>query len=282
MTDMRIDPVTPEIGADVLDLDLTKVTADELAELKKALARYLVLFFRDQDITDGVQIGFARHFGQLVAGHSYAKTHPDHDEMLILDFNGKPAGRGVEEFHSDAMGQPEPENGALLRCVETPAGGGDTCWANMYRAYETLPESIQTTLDGLCAVNDFAKPLALKVAVGAFSPEVLAEVRAQHPALEQPVVRVNPVTGRKALYVTENYTAGIVGFEKRQSESLLGMLYYHIRDPQFQVRFRWKPQSMALWDNRFTQHCALADYTGESRIMHRVAFVGEPVLGCAS
>lgn len=276
MSTVDIIPLTPAIGAEVRGVDMASPTPPVMEHLRRALDDHLVLFFRDQPISDADHIEFARQFGEVEGKHAYVETLPDAPEIIVLDID-EPKGLSVEEFHSDASGQTTPQLGALLRCVVPAPIGGDTCWASMYAAYDALSEPYKALLDGLTAVHDFSKPLAHYVAMGRHTQQQLDDVRRDHPPVAHPVVRTNPTTGRKGLYVNVNYTTRIVELEEHESQSVLNLMFNHVRRPEFQVRFRWQKDSFALWDNRFTQHCALADYSGHRRVMHRVAICGEAV-----
>lgn len=166
--------------------------------------------------------------------------------------------------------------GSLLRCVQLPSVGGDTCWANTYLAYETLSPSLQRLCDELTAVHDIT--MSMKKAIAKGHPFDLAEIQARWPPIERPVVRVHAETGRKALFVNRSSTTRLVGLSDRENEALLPFLIDHIRSPEYQCRLRWRPGTLAFWDNRPTQHYAVADYT-ERRRMHRVTINAFPEHG---
>jgi taurine dioxygenase len=269
---IEIVPLTPTIGAEVRGVDLRAPDDATAKALEAALYEHLVLFFRDQPITPDEQIAFARAFGPIEI-HGYAMPHPDHPGLVVLDVTD-PTGLGTDEWHSDSSGKPTPAMGAVLRAVQLPELGGDTCWASMYAAYDALSEPMKRTLDGLTARHEFARPLEHAINAGYQSPVSLEQIRAQFPPVEHPVVRTHPVTGRKCLYVNHNYTTRIVQLSVEESKVLLPFLVAHVRRPEFQVRFSWQPDSVVLWDNRCTQHYALADYH-QRRVMHRVSIEGD-------
>ena len=165
--------------------------------------------------------------------------------------------------------------GSILRAVQIPEVGGDTCFASTVAAYEALSSPVQKLIDGLKAVHDITKPLLKGIAAGHTTAN-LAEVQAQWPPVEHPVVRTHPVTGAKSLYVNRNTTTHLVGLSERENEALLPMLMDHIRSPEFQCRFSWDTNSVAFWDNRSAQHFAVPDYRTR-RIMNRVTIAGEKV-----
>jgi taurine dioxygenase len=168
----------------------------------------------------------------------------------------------------------EPPLGSILKAVELPPVGGDTCFANAAAAYDALSESIRRFVDELKAVHDITKPMRRAVEAGIFEKEKMLELQALWPPVDHPVVRTHPVTGRKALYVNGNSTTHIVGLTERENAVILPFLNDHIRSPTFQCRFSWDSNSIAFWDNRTVQHFAVPDYT-ERRVMHRVTLAGD-------
>jgi taurine dioxygenase len=159
---------------------------------------------------------------------------------------------------------------SILRAVEVPPIGGDTLWADMYAAYEGLSTGMRAFLDGLTAIHDFLPAFGPHLAPGA-----LAEMRATFPQVEHPVVRTHPVTGRKLLYVNASFTVRIVGMGLDESHALLDFLTTRAATPEYQCRFRWRPSSVAMWDNRCTQHYANQDYWPQRRVMQRVTIIGD-------
>ncbi len=270
---LEIVPVTPTIGAEVRGFDMRAPTDAQIEQLKVALGEHLVLFFRDQDITPEQHIDFAGRFGPI-EHHGYATGHPDHPDMVVLDVT-QPVGMGTDDWHSDSSGKPEPAMGAVLRAVTLPPSGGDTCWSSMFAAYDGLSPRMQEMLTGLTALHDFARPLETAIAAGYDSPVSLADIRRQYPPMEHPLVRTHPVTKRRGLFVNHNYTTRICQLTAEESRQVLPFLVSHVGRPDFQVRFHWQPNSVALWDNRCTQHYALADYSGHHRVMHRVSIEGD-------
>jgi taurine dioxygenase len=203
----------------------------------------------------------------------FGPKHPDHPEITVLDQDA-PRGQGADSWHTDNTYLPAPPLGSILRAVQLPDHGGDTLWANMYAAYEALSPPLQEMLEGLEAVHDLTRMLRIARSNGQAS-EALEAMQAQYPPQRHPVVRTNPATGRKALFVSRNWVSRIEGLTERENEVLLPMLFEHVRDPAFQVRFSWRPGSVAMWDNRWVQHYAVADYTGTRRIMHRITLTGD-------
>jgi len=272
---IEVVPLTATIGAEVRGADLATAADDPvvMARVERALSDHLVLFFRDQELTPGQQLRFAGWFGPF-EHHAFAKPHPDHPDMTVLD-QTTPETDGANSWHSDSSFMEHPALGSVLRAVQLPPLGGDTCWASMYAAFDALSPRMQAMLDGLTALHDIIVPLEKAIAGGHSVSANLEEIRRAWPPMEHPVVRRHPVTGRRALYVNNNFTTRILGIAKAESDVLLPYLLQHVQRPDFQVRFRWAPGSVAFWDNRVTQHYAVPDYSGHRRIMHRVTITGE-------
>lgn len=269
---LEIRPVTACIGAEISGIDLSApleaATRDAIAD---ALSEHHVLFFRGQDITSEQHIAFARSFGPISVP-PFAPRYGTNPEMIVLD-QTEPRGEGADAWHSDNTFMSEPPMGSVLRAVQIPEVGGDTCFANTIAAYEALSPAIQRLIDGLTAVHDITKPLQKGIAAGHTTAD-LAEMQAKWPPVEHPVARTHPVTGRKSLFVNRNSTTHIVGLRERENEALLPMLMDHVRSPEFQCRFSWDTHSVAFWDNRSVQHFAVPDYRTR-RIMNRVTIAGD-------
>lgn len=260
---IEFHPVTARIGAEVTGVDLSEPLADEqAAEIRTGLLDHLVLFFRDQHITDEQHLAFARRFGTLNEPPMKTSASAIH----VLD-QKEPKGEGGDSWHSDNTFMPVPPMGSLLRAVILPDVGGDTLWASMYMAYESLPKSVQRLCDELEAEHDLTKSVTKAIAKG--HKLDLAEMRRTWPPVRHPVVRVHPETGRKALFVNRSSTTRLVGLDDWENEALLPLLQDAVRSPEFQVRLKWRVGTLAFWDNRPTQHYAVADYT-HRRKMHRV------------
>lgn len=267
MTDIVVKPVTACIGAEVEGVDLTQpLSSAVVSRIREALLEYQVLFFHDQKITQDQHVAFARYFGELSMPPLKTK-YMERPEITILD-QVKPQGEGADEWHNDNTFMAEPPMGSILRAELLPAIGGDTCFANMYAAFEALSEPMQTLAQQLTAVHDITRPLSKAIRDGHSNAD-LAEMQKAWPPVEHPVVITHPETGRKALYVNRNSTVYLKGVPERESELLLPFLCDHVRSPNFQCRFRWRENSIAFWDNRCLQHFAVPDYS-ERRVMHRV------------
>jgi taurine dioxygenase len=274
---VAIRPVTSVIGAEISGVDLREpLSAADVEAIEQALIDHLVVFFRDQELTDAQQRDFAAQFGELEPFVLAPPANPDVPEMHALAFDNGAAALGsrVDSWHTDGTFMESPPLGTVLRAVELPAYGGDTCWANMYAAYEALSPALRELVEELDAEHDY-----MKVKYTTFDdyddPEAeLRKLRARYPLWRHPIVRTHPVTKRKLLYVNRNYATRIVGLSERENEMLLPFLFDHVRDPLFQCRFRWQPGSVAFWDNRSTQHYGVPDYPGR-RVMHRIVIAGD-------
>jgi taurine dioxygenase len=265
-------PLSPVIGAEVHGLDLREPLSDaDLAGLHAALLAHLVLFFRRQPLDPDEQVGLARRFGAIDV-HAFGRHLEGRPEVGLLD-QSEPERDGANRWHTDSTFMERPPKAALLRAVQLPALGSDTCWASMYAAYELLSPPLQRALAGLRAMHDITGPL-VRAIEGGHSVGSLEKVQAAWPPRSHPVVCRHPETGRCLLYVNSNFTTRIEGLPEAESRMLLDFLFDWVRLPELQVRFRWEPDSLALWDSRCTQHYAVADYR-ERRVMHRVTVAGD-------
>lgn len=270
---LKLEPCTEVIGAEVLGIDLSDPLDDTSRdEIRRALLEWKVLFFRDQHLTSAQQVAFARRFGDLEQ-HPFLRTG---DSAEVVRFEkGKdldePGSVGTENgWHSDVTWRTEPAMGSILRAVEVPERGGDTLWADMGCAYDNLPEDLRARIDDMRAVHSFVHVFGY-----AMSPERKTEMLRQYPPVEHPVVRTHPETGRKTLFVNAFFTERIVGLDDDESEVLLDRLCQQAMHPEWQVRLRWEPGTVAFWDNRSTQHYASSDYYPRRRVMERVAIKGD-------
>ena len=277
---MQVEQLTCCIGAEISGVNLGDAARDAglFAEIKALLLKHRVLFLRDQDITRAEHVAFARRFGEL-EDHPVAGSDPDHPGLVQIHHSEKRENY-ENNYHTDGMWRLTPTMGCVLRSIEVPAVGGDTIWVNMVEAYKNLPEDIKKRIDGLRAKS------SIEHSFGAVMPEEkrLALGR-DNPMVEHPVVRTHPETGEKVLYVSSftthfaNYhTPENVrfGLDKTPGASqLLNYLLSQASIPEYQVRFRWKPKSVAIWDNRSTQHYAVMDYWPAPRKMERAAIVGD-------
>ncbi|WP_426573717.1 TauD/TfdA dioxygenase family protein [Aquihabitans sp. McL0605] len=262
-------PQSATIGAEISGIDLRADLSDAvIAELRRALCDYKVLFFRDQAVTPAEHVAFARRFGPLEL-HPFITGHDEHPELVRF---AKSADVGGYEngWHSDVSWRECPSMGAILHATQVPPTGGDTLFADMYAAYEGLDDDVKEQIDGLTAVHDFVQVFGRTL-----DDEAREKMRAEYPPVEHPVVRTHPETGRKLLYVNHFFVRHIVGIEADESDRLLIQLCREAAQVEYQCRFRWTPDAVAFWDNRAVQHYASSDYWPDVRIMERASVVGD-------
>jgi taurine dioxygenase len=266
---LEIRKSTPNIGAEVFGLDLSQpLSEQQFRAVHDALMENLVLFFRDQKLTVEQQKALGSRFGKLHVHPAAPGLIPDHPEIFVIKADEKSTQVAGEDWHSDVSCDLEPPMGSILYLTEVPPdGGGDTLFANMYLAYETLSAPIKKMLDGLTAIHAGERFYRGRYGVD--------DAGKTYPSSEHPVIRTHPVTGKKCLFVNRVFTMRIAGLKKIESDAILEMLYRHIETPEFSVRFRWRAGSVAFWDNRCTQHQALWDYFPHRRYGHRVTICGD-------
>ncbi len=271
-THLTIRPLSVRIGAEILGVDLTRPLDDAtFAQIHQALIRYQVIFFRDQHLDFHSHAAFAGRFGPVdkpddpgtdplgpfrVAGFPEIVTiHTDANSTYIAG----------EDWHTDMSCLAQPPLGSMLYLHTVPAIGGDTVFASMYDAYDTLSARMKAHLEGLTAVHDAAPGFG----------SIVDDPGIRFPKAVHPVIRTHPESGRRALYVNKGFTTKIVELPGDESKALLDYLFQHIAAPQFQMRFKWQPHSIALWDNRCTQHIAIWDYFPQVRSGYRVTICGD-------
>ena len=266
-------PMSGALGAEITGVDLSRpLGTAAVAEVRQALLDHLVIFFAAQDLAPKSLLAFARCLGEPLA---YPQLQGLPEEPLVTAVtkleHERVAFGGV--WHTDTSYLERPPMGSLLYAVEVPPWGGDTLFANQYLAYERLSAGLRRTLAGMTAVYTSAKP-----AVAATREERLREqgVPAKVLTSEHPVVRTHPETGRKALYVNRGHTSHFTGWSEAESRPLLEYLFRHQVQPELTCRYRWRPGSLAIWDNRCAQHLPINDYHGYRRVMHRVTLAGDP------
>lgn len=282
---MRIDPLTCSIGAELLNVNLADAVTDDglFQEIYSALLKHRVLFLRDQTFdkfSRQQHMAFAQRLGEL-EDHPLIPSHPEAPGLVQIYKNpDSPRERYENAWHCDGTFREKPPMACVLRCIECPPTGGDTMWANMVLAYEKLPEAVKSRIDGLIASHSFNASFA-----AAFSTEKRLALKTQYPDAEHPVVRTHPDTGEKVLFVNAfathfvNYhTSENVRYGQDYNQVGADLLKYLISqayNPEYQVRWRWKPYSVAIWDNRSTNHYAVMDYPPSFRKMERAAIVGD-------
>ena len=272
---LDIRPISGAVGAEIHGVDLKdNIPEEQFSEIKSAFGEYGVIFFRDQNLTPEQEITFARRWGEININRFFTRVN-DYPEiaMVLKEPNQKKNTGG--NWHTDHSYDTEPALGSILFAHEVPKSGGDTVFASMYSAYETLSDGLKGTLEGMFARHSsrhvFGPSRAEKEddTVGRIKNAEAANQDAVHP-----VIITHPETGRKALYVNPGFTLGFEGWTDAESKPLLEYLYAHATRPEFTCRFDWKPGSIAFWDNRACQHFPINDYQGHQRKMLRISLAG--------
>ena len=269
----HVKRLSPSIGGEIHGVDLSKSLGSELKELiYEALLVYKVIFFRDQNISTEEHINFSKNFGELEI-HPFAPKKEDFPEVLVITHNENSKGR-ENTWHSDVTWRKEPSLGSVLRMIQKPAHGGDTLFADMYAAYDGLPDHVKEKLDGAIAVHDFANFRNRLIKEGKSAEEIQA-FNEEYPMPEHPVIRTHPDTQKKVIYVNAAFTQYIKDWEEGDSKEMLTYLYSRASVPEYQCRFAWEENSIAFWDNRACQHYANSDYWPNIRKVERVTIIGD-------
>lgn len=275
---ISVSPIAGALGAELGGIDVSGPLSDDLvAEIRAALLRHHVIFFRDQHLTPAQHLAFGRLFGELQV-HDFVEGMGDNEEILEVRKEAEEKRNFGGGWHTDVSYLERPALGSVLYAREVPEYGGDTLFANQHLAYETLSDGMKAMLEGLTAIHSARRPYGPNAERAHdygpssmrfnFSEAALAET-------EHPVVRTHVETGRKSLYVNRTFTIRFKDMTEAESAPLLNYLCDHAVRPEFTCRFRWRPNSIAFWDNRCVQHNAINDYHGRRRVMHRVTIEGE-------
>jgi taurine dioxygenase len=285
---ITIKPVAGALGAQISGVNLARLDEDTFAEIRRAFAEYLVIYFHDQEITPQDQCAFAARFGPLTH-HPLIRTLPDHPHVAALIRDADATGINFGgQWHADATFMESPPLGSTLYAIEVPPYGGDTLFANLYLAYESLSPGMKALCDQLIVIHS---------AAGAYDPDrgaadpkksLIAQKGMQFNAIEDPkketehpLVCIHPDTGRKLIWETGVYCLRFKDMTEEESKPLLQFLHNHISNPNFTCRFSYRKGTLGMWDNRCVQHFAVNDYPGFRRVMHRVQIGGTPPVGPA-
>ena len=274
---IRINPISPALGAEIDGVDIAAgVPPQQFAELRQAFVDHGVIFLREQDITPDQHIEFARRWGEINVNRFFqaVETHP-----LIAEVRKEPGQKANigSSWHTDHSYDQVPAMGSILYAREVPEVGGDTLWASMYAAYDALSDGMKTMLSQMNAVHSSRHAFGETAYAGVDMEDLggrLGNAEAATQDAIHPVVIRHPLSGRPALYVNGDFTVRFEGWTRQESQPLLDYLYAHASRNEFTCRFHWRKGSMAIWDNRATHHCALNDYHGERRLMHRITIDG--------
>lgn len=273
-TGMTVKIMQPCIGAEISGIDLSKPIADAQGkDIKDALLKHGVIFFRDQPLDYERHVALAKFFGTPIKDGPFE----DRPEVIPVKGDGGAKDQSANRWHSDLCYQPSPPSVSILRSIKVPKLGGDTCWSSAVAAYDGLSEEMQARIADLRYETDIA--FATRRAVLS-SPERYQALREKYPPCDHAVVTVQPETGEKTLFVNEAYTMGIVGMEGPEETALIRELSDEFKRPEYQVRWKWTPNAIAIWDNRAVQHYAVANQAGD-RYLERITVEGTPTISIA-
>lgn len=262
-----VKKLTPLIGAEILGVDLREVSEELASEILATFHENSVVFFRDQNLSRDQLKALGQALGKLHVHPLVEVRIPEHPEIVVIESDADTKRVAGEVWHSDASADSEPPLGSLLYMTVVPQnGGGDTLFASTAAAYDALSPAMKSFLDGLTAIHD-GERLRGGYAIKNPNQRLIAS--------EHPVIRTHPATKRRCIYVNRVYTSHIVGLKQAESDTILSFLYQHMEQPQFQCRFKWRPGSIAFWDNRCTLHHAVWDYYPDRRYAERVTLCGE-------
>lgn len=269
------------LGAEINGLDLNQPVSDaRIAEIRAALVKHGLVVFRDQRITPEQHVAFSRRFGPLQV-HVLNRFHlQNHPEILIVSNvleNGKPIGLvdAGADWHSDLSYMPKPSLGALLHAQELPAEQGDTLYANMFTAYDTLPADIKKTLEGRRAVHSYVYRYNRLQKLSPWRVDLTQQQIDEVPEVVHPVIRTHPENGRKALFVSEGFTSHIIGLPRDESDALLKFLHAHSIQPENIYTHKWRAHDIVFWDNRSTIHYAAITPLHLRRTLYRTTVEGD-------
>jgi len=282
---LGVHPVSPALGAEISGVDIAAgIDERQFGELRRAFAEYGVIFLRDQQITPDQHIEFASRWGEININRFFrpVDSHPQIAEVRKEPHQIANIG---SSWHTDHSYDEIPAMGSLLYARELPEVGGDTLFASMYAACDALSDGLKAMLSTLRALHSSRHAFGEGAYVGADLDDVgdrLGNTAAATQDAIHPVIIRHPLSGRPALYVNGDFTLRFDGWSEAESRPLLDYLYAHASRAEFTCRFRWRPGSMAIWDNRATHHCALNDYQGVRRLMHRITIEGVPLEAAAA
>jgi len=272
---IEVRAVTSSVGAMISGVDLrAPLSGKDQRAIEDALLEHGVVFFRDQDITPDQQVEFAKQFG-TISVPPMAPAGSPRAELMVLD-QVSPKDEGADNWHSDNTFMSEPPQGSILKAVELPSVGGDTCFASAAAAYEALSSPMQRLVDELHAVHDITKPMRRAIAAGIFDEKKLAALQVEWPPVTHPVARTHPITGRKALFVSRRFTVRVADMAPDEGEALLLELFDYAERPEHIYHHHWSKNQLLLWDNRCTVHLACGGVPdSQIRTMQRTTVRGE-------
>ncbi len=273
---IEVTPISPALGAEISGVDIAAgISAEQFKEIRRAFVDYSVIFFRDQDISPDQHIEFAERWGEINVNRFFRPV-PTHPRIAEVRKEPEQQANIGSMWHTDHSYDQVPAMGSILYAREVPSVGGDTLFASMYAAYDALSDGMKKMLSTMRAEHSSRHAFGEQAYVGIEEDvgDRLGNPAAATQDAVHPVIIRHPLSGRPALYVNGDFTVKFEGWTREESEPLLQFLYAHAVQNEFTCRFRWRPGSMAIWDNRATHHCALNDYHGERRLMHRITLEG--------
>jgi taurine dioxygenase len=281
MDNMTVKPLSEALGAEISGINAAELDDARFAELRDVFHQNLVVVVKDQDLTPAQQTEFARRFGEIQYHISPEYLMKDQPEVMILS-NEKQDGKfiglpdGGSEWHSDHSYVDQPTGYTMLQAIKVPKDGGDTEWTNMVRAYEALPDDMQSRLDGLVGIHSFNRMKNQRLSVPVRHMNDPDYYKRSPPDSFHPIVRTHPHTDKKALYISPRFTIGIKDMDDFEAQPLLDELFAHIQNRDFIYHHRWTVGDLLMWDNRATIHLALLGVPeGQARRMHRTTVLGE-------
>ncbi len=272
----HLNKLSPELGVEISGIDLSKDFNEEIQnKIYDDLIHYKVLFFRQQNITPQFHVEFAKSFGSIEEPHP-VYPHVDGFPEIVLLENDKDNPPDTDEWHTDVTFKNDPPFASVLYSKTIPEVGGDTLWSSLSKIYDALPNELKVQIEKLRAIHD----------MGSFRNNYINDDNKEssvklNKGFEEfgnsvhPVVKVHPISNEKFLYINPSFTSQIVGMTTTDSNNLLSYLFNFMNKPEFQIRFKWTPNTLVIWDNRCTMHYAIGDYMPEKRVMHRVTVLND-------
>ncbi len=271
MQKIFVTRLTPALGAEIAGFDF-RTSPDAFARdsIYKLLLDHQVIFFRDQEMSPENHVALAESFGEVAPPHAIYPHLPDFPSVVVLNFNGGEQ-QDTNVWHTDLTFQGSPPFASVLYSRVVPKVGGDTLWASMTAAYDALPDGMKSEINELRAVHDMSD-FRNNFTVGEPEGDAarLNEAHKRMGSAIHPLVKYHPATGRPHLFCNPGFTMHVEGLSSADSRRLLAYLFDHMTQPEFQIRFRWSENAVAIWDNQCTIHYALGDYGMAQRVMHRV------------
>jgi len=274
MSNILINPTSGSMGVEIHNVDLSNELSDSLfSEIRETFIEHGLIFFRDQELTPDDHLRFAKRWGEININRFFAKVE-GYDQIAEVKKDPDQKINIGGAWHTDHSYDQIPAMGSILLAKETPKIGGDTLFANMYRAYETLSNGMKKTLETMRACHSSRHVFGAHTGYAEASNQRISNPELATQDAIHPVIITHPESKRKALYVNPEFTVNFEGWTVEESKPLLDYLAEHTTQQENTTRFQWKPGSIAFWDNRCTWHFALNDYPGETRLMHRITVEG--------